>query len=119
MPFTHVLRLVAQAAVRHAMRAPQAYVASNVAGLVALFEAAARHADPQPAVLWASSSSVYGLNTEAPSSEEHRMDRARAFACRPWMEPWGVGRRKGILDFFTGRAYMSRLLNGENVTEGG
>jgi UDP-glucuronate 4-epimerase len=73
--FTHVLHLAAQAGVRHAMRAPQAYVASNVAGLVALFEAAARHADPQPAVVWASSSSVYGLNTQAPFSEEHRTDR--------------------------------------------
>jgi UDP-glucuronate 4-epimerase len=57
------------------MRAPQAYVASNVAGLVALLEAAARHADPQPAVVWASSSSVYGLNTDAPFSEGHRTDR--------------------------------------------
>jgi UDP-glucuronate 4-epimerase len=75
VPFTHVLHLAAQAGVRHAMRAPQAYVSSNVAGLVALFEAAARHADPQPAVVWASSSSVYGLNTAAPFSEEHRTDR--------------------------------------------
>ncbi|CAO2162655.1 unnamed protein product [Urochloa humidicola] len=74
-PFTHVLHLAAQAGVRHAMRAPQAYVASNVAGLVTVLEAAARHADPQPAVVWASSSSVYGLNTVSPFSEEHRTDR--------------------------------------------
>ncbi|GJN04061.1 hypothetical protein PR202_ga21572 [Eleusine coracana subsp. coracana] len=74
-PFTHVLHLAAQAGVRHAMRAPQAYVASNVAGLVSVFEAAARRADPQPAVVWASSSSVYGLNTDAPFSEDHRTDR--------------------------------------------
>jgi UDP-glucuronate 4-epimerase len=45
VPFTHVLHLAAQAGVRHAMRASQAYVASNVAGLVALFVATARHAD--------------------------------------------------------------------------
>nr|CAD1839119.1 unnamed protein product [Ananas comosus var. bracteatus] len=37
--------------------------------------AAARRADPQPAVVWASSSSVYGLNTAAPFSESHRTDR--------------------------------------------
>jgi UDP-glucuronate 4-epimerase len=74
-PFTHVLHLAAQAGVRYAMRAPQTYVASNVAGLVSVFEAAAKHADPQPAVVWASSSSVYGLNTDAPFSEEHRTDR--------------------------------------------
>ncbi|VAI74281.1 UDP-glucuronate 4-epimerase 6-like [Triticum dicoccoides] len=75
VPFTHVLHLAAQAGVRYAMRAPQTYVASNVAGLVSVFEAAARHADPQPAIVWASSSSVYGLNTDAPFSEDHRTDR--------------------------------------------
>ena len=73
--FTHVLHLAAQAGVRYAMEAPQTYVASNVAGLVSVFEVAAKHADPQPAVVWASSSSVYGLNTDAPFSEEHRTDR--------------------------------------------
>ena len=75
VPFTHVLHLAAQAGVRYAMEAPQTYVASNVAGLVSVFEAAAKHADPQPAIVWASSSSVYGLNTQAPFSEEHRTDR--------------------------------------------
>ncbi|KAG8057296.1 hypothetical protein GUJ93_ZPchr0002g22944 [Zizania palustris] len=73
--FTHVLHLAAQAGVRYAMEAPQTYVASNVAGLVSVFEVAAKHADPQPAIVWASSSSVYGLNTDAPFSEEHRTDR--------------------------------------------
>ncbi|CAL9747562.1 unnamed protein product [Musa acuminata subsp. burmannicoides] len=75
VPFSHVLHLAAQAGVRYAMRNPQSYVASNVAGLVALFEIAAKHADPQPAVVWASSSSVYGLNTATPFSELHRTDR--------------------------------------------
>ncbi|CAN6174898.1 unnamed protein product [Urochloa humidicola] len=73
--FTHVLHLAAQAGVRYAMEAPQTYVASNVAGLVNVFEVAAKHADPQPPVVWASSSSVYGLNTDAPFSEDHRTDR--------------------------------------------
>ena len=91
----------------------------SLAAMAAVLHEGGEEEREDPAVVGASSLSVYGLNTEAPSSEEHRMDRARAFACRPWMEPWGVGRRKGILDFFTGRAYMSRLLNGENVTEGG
>ncbi|KAF8780900.1 hypothetical protein HU200_000861 [Digitaria exilis] len=73
--FTHVLHLAAQAGVRYAMEAPQTYVASNVAGLVSVLEVAAKHADPQPSVVWASSSSVYGLNTDAPFSEDHRTDR--------------------------------------------
>uniref|UniRef100_A0A0D9XA02 UDP-glucuronate 4-epimerase n=1 Tax=Leersia perrieri TaxID=77586 RepID=A0A0D9XA02_9ORYZ len=73
-PFTHVLHLAAQAGVRHALRDPQAYVASNVAGLVSVLEAAARRPH-QPAVVWASSSSVYGLNDKSPFSEDHRTDR--------------------------------------------
>lgn len=61
--FTHVMHLAAQAGVRYAMQNPMSYVHSNVAGLVTLFEAC-KNANPQPAVVWASSSSVYGLNTK-------------------------------------------------------
>uniref|UniRef100_A0A7C9ALW6 UDP-glucuronate 4-epimerase n=1 Tax=Opuntia streptacantha TaxID=393608 RepID=A0A7C9ALW6_OPUST len=74
VPFTHVLHLAAQAGVRYAMQNPQSYVASNVAGFVNLLEVA-KAADPQPAIVWASSSSVYGLNTDVPFSEHHRTDR--------------------------------------------
>ncbi|GAB4851875.1 UDP-glucuronate 4-epimerase 6 [Ancistrocladus abbreviatus] len=74
VPFTHVLHLAAQAGVRYAMQNPQSYVASNIAGFVNLLEVA-KSADPQPAIVWASSSSVYGLNKENPFSEEHRTDR--------------------------------------------
>ncbi|KAK3416941.1 UDP-glucuronate 4-epimerase 6 [Eucalyptus grandis] len=74
VPFTHVLHLAAQAGVRYAMQNPQSYVASNIAGFVSLLEVAKR-ANPQPAIVWASSSSVYGLNTENPFSELHRTDR--------------------------------------------
>ncbi|PKA53110.1 UDP-glucuronate 4-epimerase 3 [Apostasia shenzhenica] len=72
--FTHVLHLAAQAGVRYAMVNPGSYVHSNVAGLVSILEAA-RSANPQPAIVWASSSSVYGLNTQVPFSESHRTDR--------------------------------------------
>ena len=65
VPFTHVLHLAAQADVRHALVDPMSYVRANVAGLVALLEAV-RAANPQPAVVWASSSSVYGLNSHVP-----------------------------------------------------
>ncbi|KMZ58463.1 UDP-D-glucuronate 4-epimerase 3 [Zostera marina] len=74
VPFTHVLHLAAQAGVRYAMKNPSSYVHSNVAGLVSLFEAA-KSATPQPAVVWASSSSVYGLNKKVPFSEVDRTDR--------------------------------------------
>jgi UDP-glucuronate 4-epimerase len=74
VPFTHVLHLAAQAGVRHALVDPMSYVRTNVAGLVVLFEAA-RAASPQPAIVWASSSSVYGLNSHVPFSEHDRTDR--------------------------------------------
>ncbi|WOL08613.1 UDP-glucuronate 4-epimerase 1-like [Canna indica] len=74
VPFTHVMHLAAQAGVRYAIENPASYVHSNVAGLVTLLESC-KSADPQPAVVWASSSSVYGLNDEVPFSESHRTDR--------------------------------------------
>ncbi|CAH9102064.1 unnamed protein product [Cuscuta europaea] len=74
VPFTHVLHLAAQAGVRYAMENPLSYVSSNVAGFVNLLEVS-KAADPQPAIVWASSSSVYGLNTNVPFSEDHRTDQ--------------------------------------------
>ncbi|CAI9762811.1 unnamed protein product [Fraxinus pennsylvanica] len=74
VPFSHILHLAAQAGVRYAMQNPLSYVNSNVAGFVNLLEVA-KSADPQPAIVWASSSSVYGLNTEVPFSEGHRTDQ--------------------------------------------
>eukprot|EP00262_Sarcandra_glabra_P021873 TRINITY_DN9428_c0_g1_i1.p1 TRINITY_DN9428_c0_g1~~TRINITY_DN9428_c0_g1_i1.p1 ORF type:complete len:463 (-),score=24.54 TRINITY_DN9428_c0_g1_i1:284-1642(-) len=74
VPFTHILHLAAQAGVRYAMRNPQSYVNSNIAGFVNLLEIA-KTANPQPAIVWASSSSVYGLNTENPFSETDRTDQ--------------------------------------------
>jgi UDP-glucuronate 4-epimerase len=72
--FTHVMHLAAQAGVRYAMQNPMSYIHSNVAGLVTLFEAC-KNANPQPAVVWASSSSVYGLNSKVPFSESDRTDQ--------------------------------------------
>ncbi|KAF5752523.1 UDP-D-GLUCURONATE 4-EPIMERASE 6 family protein [Tripterygium wilfordii] len=74
VPFTHVLHLAAQAGVRYAMQNPQSYVRSNIAGFVNLLEVC-KSANPQPAIVWASSSSVYGLNRENPFSESHRTDQ--------------------------------------------
>ncbi|KAL6012251.1 UDP-glucuronate 4-epimerase 1 [Asimina triloba] len=72
--FSHVLHLAAQAGVRYAIENPASYVHSNVAGLVTLLEAC-KSTNPQPAVVWASSSSVYGLNEKVPFSESDRTDR--------------------------------------------
>nr|KAJ0226216.1 hypothetical protein LSAT_V11C100026690 [Lactuca sativa] len=67
-PFSHILHLATQTGVRYAIQNPQSYVKSNIAGFINLLEIA-KNADPQPSIVWASSSSVYGLNTENPFSE--------------------------------------------------
>ncbi|KAL6981786.1 UDP-glucuronate 4-epimerase 3 [Sarracenia purpurea var. burkii] len=72
--FTHVMHLAAQAGVRYAMENPGSYVHSNIAGFVSLLEVC-KSANPQPAIVWASSSSVYGLNTKVPFSEKDRTDQ--------------------------------------------
>ncbi|KAK9058962.1 hypothetical protein SSX86_021580 [Deinandra increscens subsp. villosa] len=72
--FTHVMHLAAQAGVRYAMQNPKSYIHSNIAGFVNLLEIC-KNANPQPAIVWASSSSVYGLNTKVPFSEKDRTDQ--------------------------------------------
>ncbi|KAK1418751.1 hypothetical protein QVD17_27897 [Tagetes erecta] len=72
--FTHVMHLAAQAGVRYAMKNPKSYVHSNIDGFVNLLEIC-KSAEPQPAIVWASSSSVYGLNTKVPFSETDRTDQ--------------------------------------------
>ncbi|KAJ4954525.1 hypothetical protein NE237_011308 [Protea cynaroides] len=72
--FTHVMHLAAQAGVRYAMQNPGSYVHSNIAGLVSVLEVC-KSVNPQPAIVWASSSSVYGLNSKVPFSEKDRTDQ--------------------------------------------
>ncbi|PSS21578.1 UDP-glucuronate 4-epimerase [Actinidia chinensis var. chinensis] len=74
VPFTHVMHLAAQAGVRYAMENPSSYVHSNIAGFVSVLEVC-KSANPQPAIVWASSSSVYGLNTKVPFLEKDRTDQ--------------------------------------------
>ncbi|KAM0008388.1 putative UDP-glucuronate 4-epimerase [Helianthus debilis subsp. tardiflorus] len=68
------MHLAAQVGVRYAMQNPKSYIHSNIAGFVNVLEVC-KNANPQPAIIWASSSSVYGLNTEVPFSEKDRMDQ--------------------------------------------
>ena len=71
--FTHILHLAAQAGVRYAVKNPGSYVHSNVAGMVNIMEEIIR-TSPMPKVVFASSSSVYGLNTEVPFKESDVTD---------------------------------------------
>lgn len=70
---SHTAHLAAQAGVRHSLHFPQDYVASNLKGFVSVLEACRLHAGMK--LIYASSSSIYGLNEKIPFSVEDRTDR--------------------------------------------
>ena len=65
--FARVIHLAAQAGIRHSLNHPQAYVQSNIVAFTNILEACRHHAIPH--LTYASTSSVYGANTNFPSSE--------------------------------------------------
>jgi len=70
--FDRVLNLAAQAGVRYSLKNPHSYVDSNLVGFVNILEGC-RHNNVEH-LTYASSSSVYGLNTEMPFSIHHNVD---------------------------------------------
>jgi UDP-glucuronate 4-epimerase len=70
---TGIVHLAAQAGVRHSLVDPYSYVQSNVMGHLVILEAARRLSGLRHMV-YASTSSVYGLNTEMPFREADRVD---------------------------------------------
>ncbi|MEK0363754.1 NAD-dependent epimerase [Pseudomonas sp. CBC3] len=70
--FTHVIHLAAQAGVRYSLENPFAYVDSNLVGTMTVLEGC-RH-NPVQHLLYASSSSVYGMNAKIPFSETDQVD---------------------------------------------
>ncbi len=125
-----VVHLAAQAGVRHSMVDPYAYVTANVMGHVVLLEAVRR----LPALrhfVFASSSSVYGLEGEMPFSEGARADtptslyaatkRADELISHAYGHLWGI--RQTGLRFFTvygpwGRPDMAVYLFARAIVEG-
>jgi len=71
--FDLVVHLAAQAGVRYSLDYPQTYVDSNVTGFLNILEACRYY--PVSHLIYASSSSVYGLNTDFPYSENDRTDK--------------------------------------------
>ncbi|MCL5669510.1 MAG: NAD-dependent epimerase [Gammaproteobacteria bacterium] len=67
-----VVNLAAQAGVRYSLQNPHAYIDSNIVGFMNVLEAC-RHHDIEHLV-YASSSSVYGANTQMPFSVHHNVD---------------------------------------------
>lgn len=70
--FSHVINLAAQAGVRHSLENPMAYVQSNLVGFINLLEGC-RH-NKVKHFIFASSSSVYGLNSNMPFSVHDNVD---------------------------------------------
>ena len=65
-----VIHLAAQAGVRHSIHHPQSFIDSNVQGFFNILEACRRY--PVNHLVYASSSSVYGSNSEIPFTETDR-----------------------------------------------
>lgn len=72
-----VIHLAAQAGVRHSIEAPRSYVEANLIGTFELLEAMRAH--PPAHALLASTSSVYGANTEMPYGETMKADTQMSF----------------------------------------
>lgn len=70
--FTHVVNLAAQAGVRYSLKNPRSYIDSNLVGFANILEncklTKVKH------LVFASSSSVYGLNTKMPFSVHDNVD---------------------------------------------
>jgi UDP-glucuronate 4-epimerase len=70
--FDAVVNLAAQAGVRYSLENPRAYISSNIDGFMNILECC-RHAQTAQLV-YASSSSVYGMNTRMPFSVHDNVD---------------------------------------------
>ncbi len=68
-----IVHLAAQAGVRHSLDHPHDYTSANVEGHLNMLELA-RHSDGLRHMVYASSSSVYGGNTDIPFSVDDRVD---------------------------------------------
>jgi UDP-glucuronate 4-epimerase len=74
--FDFVINLAAQAGVRYSLENPQAYIDSNITGFLNILEACRTY--PVKHLIFASSSSVYGLSEEIPFSEDNCTDHPLA-----------------------------------------
>ncbi|MCQ3828857.1 NAD-dependent epimerase [Microbulbifer elongatus] len=75
--FDRVIHLAAQAGVRHSIEHPESYVESNLVGFSNLLETCRYAATPH--LTYASTSSVYGGNTQMPFNEDHGVDHPLQF----------------------------------------
>jgi UDP-glucuronate 4-epimerase len=75
--FDAIVNLAAQAGVRYSIENPRAYVEANVAGFLNILEGARNSGTGH--LVYASTSSIYGLNTALPFAEEQNTDHPVSF----------------------------------------
>lgn len=75
--FDYVVNLAAQAGVRYSIDNPRAYTKSNIDGFLSILEGC-RHGNIKH-LIYASTSSVYGLNTKMPLNEDQTTDHPMSF----------------------------------------
>ncbi len=69
---THVVNLAAQAGVRYSLQNPSAYIQSNLVGFLNILQSCKKNSISH--LIYASSSSVYGGNTETPFKENQSVN---------------------------------------------
>jgi len=74
--FDYVVNLAAQAGVRYSLENPQSYIDNNITGFLNVVEACRNY--PVKHLVYASSSSVYGLSEEIPFSTSNHTDHPLA-----------------------------------------
>lgn len=74
--FDYVVNLAAQAGVRYSLENPQSYIDNNITGFLNILEACRKY--PVKHLIYASSSSVYGLSEEIPFSVDTHTDHPLA-----------------------------------------
>ena len=127
--FERVVHLGAQAGVRYSLTHPQVYLDSNITGTLNVLEGCRHHGVGH--LVFASTSSVYGLNTRMPFSPHHGVDhplslyastkRAGELLCHNYAALFGLP--VTALRFFTvygpwGRPDMSPMLFAQKMLAG-
>lgn len=129
-PFREVIHLAAQAGVRYSLQDPYAYIHSNCLGHLTILEMC-RHTPGFRHLVYASSSSVYGGNTQTPYAVNDRVDtpvslyaatkRADELMSHSYSHLFGISQTG--LRFFTvygpwGRPDMSPYIFASAIAEG-
>jgi UDP-glucuronate 4-epimerase len=127
--FERVVNLAAQAGVRYSLTNPHIYIDSNITGFLHVLEGCRHHGVPH--LVFASSSSVYGLNTSMPFSVHDNVDhpislyaatkKSNELMAHTYSHLYGLP--ASGLRFFTvygpwGRPDMALFLFTENILKG-